>query len=55
MIKIFNIIYPLIKRNGYMIVDDINDNLAFHKFCNLFLLKPTIVKLNNKYIGIIKK
>ncbi len=55
MIKIFNIIYPLVKENGYMIVDDINDNLAFHKFCNLFLLKPTIVKLNNKYIGIIKK
>lgn len=55
MIKIFNTVYPLIKENGFMIVDDINDNMAFHKFCDFFLVKPIIVKLNNKYIGIIKK
>ena len=55
MFRMFKIIYPYLKPNGFLIIDDINDNMAFHDFTEMYSLNSYIIKLNNKFIGIIKK
>jgi predicted O-methyltransferase YrrM len=41
--------------NGIFISDDISDNIAFKEFCDSIGIKPMIVLLNGKFVGIMEK
>jgi len=52
----FELIWPFIKKNGYLLSDDILGNNAFYDFCKLKKIKPMIFKQkSNNLFGLIKK
>ncbi len=55
MMWAYNQLYPKVKKGGYFISDDINDNGAFMDFCKQNNLNPYILFFEDKFIGIIPK
>lgn len=51
----YNLVWPLIKKGGFFISDDIHDNFAFKDFVENNNLNFLIKKFENKYIGIVQK
>jgi hypothetical protein len=49
------LLWKALDTNGFLISDDISDNLGFKTFCESINRKPVIIKWDNKYTGIIKK
>lgn len=49
------LLWNALQKGGILMVDDINDNIAFKEFCEEKELTPIIIKHNSKYVGIIKK
>lgn len=49
------LLWDSLKSGGIMMIDDINDNIAFKEFCEQRSLKPVIIEHNMKYVGILKK
>lgn len=51
--------YPLmwgsLREGGYLISDDIGDNLAFSDFCEKVDREPLVYKSDGRYIGVIQK
>jgi len=58
MISEFNIVWPYIKKQGFLVSDDIGNNNAFYDFCTKNNLEALILSQKNEkksYLGIIKK
>ncbi len=56
MLYEFELIWPYIKKNGYLLSDDIMENNAFQDFCKSKKVKPIIFKQSsNNSFGLIKK
>jgi hypothetical protein len=55
----FNTAWPFIKKDGFLLSDDILRNNAFHHFCSQVRLKPFMLKQQNElkksYMGILQK
>lgn len=49
------ILWNALRPGGIFISDDINDNLGFHDFCEKNNLKPIIVHIYGKFVGIVVK
>ena len=48
-------IYKNLKKNGFFVIDDIEDNMSFHNFVDQNNLTYYITQYQNKFIGIIRK
>ena len=48
-------LWKRLENNGYLLSDDISDNMAFYDFCKKLNLTPKIFKINNRYTGLLKK
>lgn len=48
-------LYAKLRKGGVFISDDINDNSAFQDFCEKHNIEPTIVRFEDKYVGIFIK
>lgn len=58
MMSEFNIAWPFVKNNGFLISDDVGTNNAFYDFCIKNSLESIILSQKNQkksYLGIIKK
>ena len=53
--KNYDLIWKILNKNGCFVSDDISDNSAFYEFVKKKKFKYYILKLNNKYIGIVFK
>lgn len=49
------ILWNAISSGSYLMVDDINDNIAFKEFCEELTITPVIIEHGGKYVGILKK
>jgi predicted O-methyltransferase YrrM len=49
----YRLIWKHLNHGGILISDDIQDNIAFKKFCDEVKKEPFILEDNNRYIGII--
>ncbi len=49
------LLWDALRPNGIMMIDDINDNIAFQEFCQRVSMKPVIIEHQNKYVGILIK
>lgn len=49
------LLWNTLKKGGFFISDDINDNLAFKHFCDKVNKKPIIIEHLGKYVGVIIK
>jgi len=49
------LLWSALKKNCFLVVDDINDNLAFKHFCESVNKNPLIIEYLGKYVGIIVK
>ncbi len=47
----YETLYPLVKKGGVFISDDINDNSAFQDFCESKNITPNVVEFEGKYVG----
>jgi predicted O-methyltransferase YrrM len=51
--------YPLLwkalRKGGFLLSDDIGDNVAFRDYSNSLSIEPTIVELDGKFIGVLVK
>lgn len=48
-------LWKRLNKDGYFLSDDISDNMAFYDFCSKLNLIPKIFKINNRYVGLLKK
>ena len=48
-------IWQSLKAGGYLVSDDIGDNLAFKEFADLVETEPQVILMGNQYIGVLKK
>ena len=53
--KNYDLIWKILSKNGCFISDDISDNSAFYEFVTIKKINYHILKLDNKYIGIVFK
>jgi len=53
--KNYELIWNILKKKGCFISDDISDNRAFYDFIKLKKINFYIIKLSNKYVGIVFK
>ncbi len=52
----FNTVWQHIKKGGFLLSDDINDNSAFYQFCSSLKLNPIIIGENKKsFLGVLQK
>jgi predicted O-methyltransferase YrrM len=54
----FKTAWPFVKKNGFLLSDDILNNNAFHIFCSSINLKPLVLKQegsSKSYTGILQK
>ena len=51
----YPILWRALRPGGIFISDDISDNLAFRDFAAQISATPTVVKFDNKYVGILLK
>ena len=52
----FNAAWQHIKKGGFLLSDDINDNSAFYQFCSSLKLNPVIIGENKKsFLGVLQK
>lgn len=49
------IIWNALSKNSLMVIDDINDNIAFKEFCETVGQKPIIIEHIGKHVGILTK
>jgi hypothetical protein len=49
------LLWSALKKNCFLVVDDINDNLAFKHFCESVKKNPIIIEHLGKYVGVIIK
>ncbi len=49
------LLWDALRPNGIMMIDDINDNIAFQEFCQSISMQPVIIEHHNKYVGILLK
>ncbi|MEO9021697.1 MAG: class I SAM-dependent methyltransferase [Ginsengibacter sp.] len=49
------LIWNALLKNCFLVVDDINDNLAFKHFCESVNRTPVIIEYSGKYVGVIAK
>ena len=48
-------LYNKLRKGGFFISDDINDNLAFKHFCEKHNQTPVVIPFENRYVGVIVK
>ena len=48
-------LWQALRAGGLLLSDDIGDNVAFRDFCNGLAVKPCVVGMENKYVGILVK
>lgn len=53
--KNYELIWKILKKKGCFISDDVSDNSAFYEFVTFKKLNYFILKLKNKYIGVVIK
>jgi predicted O-methyltransferase YrrM len=51
----YPILWRALKRRGFLISDDIADNIAFREFADSIAVDPIVVNLGGKYIGVLAK
>lgn len=51
----YETLYPKLRKGGVFISDDINDNSAFQDFCEQKKIVPTVVKFEEKFVGVFVK
>ena len=51
----YDLIWKILKKNGCFVSDDISDNSAFYEFIHLKKVKFYILKLENKFVGVVFK
>ena len=49
------LIWDALRKGGFFVADDINDNLAFKHFAEKVNRKPVIIEHQGKFVGVIKK
>ena len=49
------LLWSALKKNCFLVVDDINDNFAFKHFCESVKKNPIIIEHLGKYVGVIIK
>lgn len=49
------LLWNALKKDCFLVVDDINDNLAFKHFCESVNRTPVIIEYSGKYVGVIVK
>lgn len=49
------LLWNALNKNGFLVADDINDNLAFKHFCESVNRTPVIIEYLEKYVGVIVK
>lgn len=49
------LLWNALKKNHFLVADDINDNLAFKQFCVSVNRTPVIIEQLGKYVGVIVK
>jgi predicted O-methyltransferase YrrM len=49
------LLWNALKKHGFLVSDDINDNLAFKHFCESVNRTPVIIENSGKYVGVIVK
>ncbi len=55
MMEEFQISWPLIKRGGFLLSDDVQGNDAFLDFCEKVKREPVIIKSEKTFFGIVQK
>tara|TARA_Y100000590_G_scaffold465489_1_gene637940 strand:+ start:6514 stop:7284 length:771 start_codon:yes stop_codon:yes gene_type:complete len=51
----YPILYKYLEKNGFLISDDIEDNMCFCEFVTKNKLKFSILRCQNKFVGVIRK
>jgi len=51
----YQLLWDALRPGGFFISDDIGDNIAFHDFTKKIGREPTIIKFDDKFIGVIVK
>lgn len=51
----FPILWNALRHGGFFISDDIGDNVAFRVFSDMVKCNPIVIKVDNKYVGILVK
>jgi len=49
------LLWKALRRGGYLVSDDINDNVGFRDFALQVGVEPIIVEYEGKYIGILQR
>ena len=51
----YPILWNALRTGGIFISDDIGDNLAFRDFADAICVEPTVIKFDDKYVGVLLK
>lgn len=51
----YPILWNKLRKGGYFISDDINDNLAFKEFAETLDIEPIVIHVYEKYVGVLIK